>query len=91
MKKVKYHNWSVDEKAFKKADPEKYKIWQLEQAINYGTDYKISKKEIKKNWSRIKENIDPYKKRYLEFILWQKQYLLPDKLNFWNWSIKTRE
>ena len=32
------YNWSVDEKAMKKADPEKYEIWRLEQMVNYGTE-----------------------------------------------------
>ena len=30
------YNWSVDEKNFKKEDPQGYKIWKLEQLINYG-------------------------------------------------------
>ena len=28
------YNWSVDEKKFKKEDPEGYKIWKLEQGKN---------------------------------------------------------
>jgi len=30
------YNWSVDEKKFKKEDPKAYKIWRIQQMINYG-------------------------------------------------------
>ena len=30
------YNWSVDEKKFKKEDPEGYRLWRLVQLINYG-------------------------------------------------------
>lgn len=80
-----YNNWSIDEKKFKKEDPEEYKIWRLEQMINYGLDEgKIKKKEIKKYWERIKDQLDPYKKRLIEFLLWKKLYSLPNNLTFWN-------
>ena len=63
------HNWSVDEKAFKKADPEGYKIWRIQQLINYGLDgEKLSKKEVKKYWDRF--YLDTNTKKYLEFLLW---------------------
>jgi hypothetical protein len=62
------YNWSVDEKAFKKADPEGYKIWRLEQMINFGLNgKKLNKKELKKYWDKLQ--IDPAKKRFLSFLL----------------------
>lgn len=67
------YNWSVDEEKFKKEDPERYKIWKLEQMINYGLDKeKLKEKEVKKFWSKIKDRIDPHKKLLLEFLLWEK-------------------
>ena len=83
------YNWSVDEKAFKKKDPKGYKLWRLEQLINYGLDgEKLNEKEVKKAWPKIKEQLDPYKKRALEFFLWGKLYSLPNNLTFWNVSQK---
>lgn len=67
------YNWSVDEKAFKKTDPQGYKIWRLVQTINYGAaGEKISEKLVKKHWAKIKHRLDPHKKLLLEFLLWQK-------------------
>jgi len=84
------YNWSTDEKAFKKKDPQRYKLWTLEQLINYGLDgEKLNEKEVKKAWPKIKEQLDPYKKRALEFFLWGKLYSLPNNLTFWNVSQKT--
>ena len=39
-------NWSVDEKQLKQY-PEKYKLWKMEQLINYGLDEdeKLGKKD----------------------------------------------
>lgn len=65
------YNWSVDLKELKK-DKEKYKIWRLEQLINYGLNgEKISKKDLKKYWNKI--NIDKDRRRFLEMILWEKK------------------
>lgn len=62
------HNWSIDTANFKKKS-EKYKIWKLEQQVNFGlNNEKISKKDIKKNWNNI--TIDPARKKFLSFILW---------------------
>lgn len=53
------YNWSTDEEKFKKEDPEGDRVWRLTQLINYGLDgEKLSKSEIKKNWSKIKEKVD---------------------------------
>lgn len=68
------YNWSVDEKKFKREDPEGYQIWRLEQMINYGTvGERLDKTSVIKYWSRIKDRIDPYYRRYLEFLLWPKR------------------
>jgi len=68
------YNWSVDEKKFKKEDPEGYKIWKLEQMINYGEPgEKLDKKLVKKYWNKIREKIDPAYREFLEFLLWPKR------------------
>jgi hypothetical protein len=79
------YNWSIDEKKFKKEDPEGYRIWQLEQMINYGLRReKLNKKEIKKIWPKIKHRLDPHKKLLLEFFLWGKIPSLHQfKKDFW--------
>lgn len=61
-----YH-WSVDVEHLKKF-PEKYKIWRLEQLINFGLrEEKIDPAELKKYFNQL--HIDPAKKKYLEFLL----------------------
>lgn len=81
------YNWSTDEKKFKKENPEGYRIWRLTQLINYGLDgEKLDRKELKKDWPKIKDNLDPYAKRAMEFLLWGKVYSLPNNLSFWNLS-----
>lgn len=83
------HNWSIDEKKFKKENPKEYKLWRLTQLINYGLDKeKLNAEEIRKNWANIKERIDPYKARAIEYLLWGKLYSLPNNLTFWNLSVK---
>lgn len=69
------YNWSIDEKTFKKADPEAYKIWKLEQMINYGLgEEKIDKKLVKRYWKKL--FMDEATRKYLQFLLW------PQKLRF---------
>lgn len=66
------YNWSVDEKKFKKENPEGYKIWRLEQMINYGLGgEKLNKKLVKKYWRIL--FMDPLTKKYLKFLLWPKK------------------
>ncbi len=61
-------NWSTDTTQLKK-NLEQYKIWKLEQMINFGLDKeKISKKELKKYWNQLA--LDPARKKYLSFLLW---------------------
>lgn len=60
-------NWSNTIEKFDKKT-EQYKIWRLEQLINFGLDgEKISRVLLKKYLSSL--NIDESKKRYLEFLL----------------------
>src|SRR3990170_2543573 len=41
-------NWSIDEKKFKKENPEEYRLWRLTQLINYGLDgEKLDREEVK--------------------------------------------
>ena len=79
------YNWSIDEKKFKNEDPEGYKIWKLEQMINYGLGgERLREGEIKKFWLKIKDRLDPHKKLLLEFFLWKKIPSLPQfKKDFW--------
>jgi hypothetical protein len=68
------YNWSVDEKKFKKEDPKAYKIWRIQQMINYGlAGEKLDEKEVRKYWKKIKDKIDPQYRRYLEILLWKKK------------------
>jgi hypothetical protein len=68
------YNWSIDEKQFKKADPEGYKIWRLEQTINYGmAGEKISEQAVRKHWKKIKNNLDPFYQEFLELLLWPQK------------------
>lgn len=71
------YNWSVDEEQMKKADPEGYKIWRLEQMINWGLGgEKLKEKLVRKYWSKL--FMDESTRRYLEFLLWDK---FPNKLH----------
>ena len=65
------YNWSTDEEAMKKADPQGYEIWRLEQMINYGLDgEKLSEAKLRQYWQVLKDRIDPASREYLEFLLW---------------------
>ncbi len=65
------YNWSVDTKFLRKF-PEKYRIWRLEQLINFGLgSEKIDKKELTENFDQLE--IDPAKKKYLKFVLFQER------------------
>ena len=60
-------NWSVDEETLKK-DPARYRLWRLEQLINFGLDgEKLDAEELKKALPNL--TVDPAKKRYLQFLL----------------------
>ncbi len=65
-----YYNWSVDPKRLKK-DKDAWQKWRLEQMINFGLrGGRLSKRLLIKYWPQL--NLDPAKKRYLEFLLWEK-------------------
>ena len=80
------YNWShIDEEAMKREDPEKYRLWRLTQMINYDLQgEKLDRKEVMDLWSEIKGEIDPYRRRSMEFLLWGKRYSLPTNLTLWN-------
>lgn len=66
------YNWSVDEKKFKKENPEGYKIWRLEQMINWGLGgEKLDEKLVRKYWEKL--FMDSLTKKYFEFLLWSKK------------------
>jgi len=66
------YNWSVDENYLKKF-PKKYRLWRLEQMLSYGLDgQKIKKKEIIKKWDLLKNRLDPQRRRFIEFLLWNR-------------------
>ena len=59
------YNWSTDTPTLKK-NPEKYKIWRLEQLINFGLgNEKLSIFDLKKYWGKL--DIDPRRKNVLTF------------------------
>ncbi|KKP38278.1 MAG: hypothetical protein UR28_C0019G0033 [Candidatus Peregrinibacteria bacterium GW2011_GWF2_33_10] len=65
------YNWSTDTQVLKK-NPSKFAIWKLEQQINFGlNNEKIDKSKLKKYFNKL--NIDKDRKKYLEFLLCQKQ------------------
>ncbi len=63
---------AVDEKAFKKANPEKYQVWKLEQMINWGLGgEKLDEVFARKYWGQL--FLDPIKKKCLAFLSWPAQ------------------
>ena len=66
------YNWSVDEKAFKRADPKGYQIWRLEQMINWGLGgEKLDEGLVRKYWTKL--FMDKPTREYLEFLLWPRK------------------
>lgn len=86
-------NWSTDEEKMKKENPAAWRRWRLIQLIDFGLDdgEKLDKKEVIENWPKIKNEIDPYKKRLIEFLIWGKLYSLPPNLTCWNWHPTMQE
>ena len=86
------YNWShIDEEEMKRKNPENYRRWRLIQMINFDLQgEKLDKKEVKKLWPEIKDEIDPYRRRVIEFLLWGKIYSLPTNIRFWNERAKSR-
>lgn len=78
------YNWSVDEEKFQKNNPKNYQLWRLSQLINHGLDgEKLSKKEIKKYWPKLKAIIKPEESELMEFFLWGKRYSRQTRKFFW--------
>jgi len=66
------YNWSVDEKQFREADPEGYRIWKIEQMVNWGLNgEKLDERMLKKYWDKL--FLDPVKRSYLQFLLWPEK------------------
>jgi len=62
------YNWSTDTKELEK-NPDKYKIWGLEQLINFGLGgKKLKSGDVKKYWKKLK--LDPKRRKVLKFWLW---------------------
>lgn len=79
------YSWSTDEVKMKKKYPEKYEGWKLVQNINHGSDnIKINKSQLVDLWPTIFQELDIYKRRLLEYLIWGNQYSLPTKVNFWS-------
>ncbi|OGD62985.1 hypothetical protein A3A84_03390 [Candidatus Collierbacteria bacterium RIFCSPLOWO2_01_FULL_50_23] len=64
------YNWSTDTKKLRQ-DRQKYSLWKLENLINFGLNKaKISRKSLIKNLPKL--DLDPKKKRFLDFLLKSK-------------------
>ncbi|MBI3956223.1 hypothetical protein HY339_03110 [Candidatus Gottesmanbacteria bacterium] len=85
------YNWShIDEAAMKKADPEKYRLWRIAAIIEADcTDEKLDRQEVKAAWPHIKDEIDPWTRRAIEYVLWGTTSSLPANLTWWNKRPKT--
>lgn len=63
-------NWSTDTTKFKTREDKI--IWELEQMINFGLGgSRLDRKALKKYWNKL--NLDPDRKRFIEFALWNKK------------------
>lgn len=84
-------NWNTDEEQLKKNHPKEYKLWRLTQLINYGLEgEKLDEKEVRAVWPKIKDRLNPDKRKVIEFYIWNKSWrpepgLLPDRSNYWSW------
>jgi len=64
------YNWNTNTATLKQ-DTEKFKIWGLEQAINFGLNgVKIDKKEVKKYFSKL--TLDPSRAKFIQLLLNEK-------------------
>jgi hypothetical protein len=65
------YNWNIDINQLKKSR-EKYEIWKLEQMVNFGLDgEKLEINLLKKYWGKL--DLDPKRRKVLEFWIWEKQ------------------
>ena len=61
------YNWSTDEKELSRHE-EDFKLWQLEQKINFGLgSEKLKTKDLEKYWRRL--NIDPHRRKFLDLLI----------------------
>jgi len=61
------YNWSVDEDKLK-ANPAAYRLWRLEQMINFGLgDERLRRSDLLKYWPKLK--IDPARQKFLRLLL----------------------
>ncbi|MBU0570147.1 hypothetical protein KKB40_05230 [Patescibacteria group bacterium] len=82
-------NWNTDASKF--GSPKEKRLWELSQMINYGLDgEKLSEKELKENWEDLKALLDIGRARMLEYLIWGKIYLLPNRSKFWNLPHETK-
>jgi hypothetical protein len=66
------YNWNTDTSKWNKST-DSYKIWRLEQLINFGLNgQKLDLKLTKKYWPRLQ--IDKFRKKFLELLIWPKQF-----------------
>ena len=66
------HNWNTNTSNWNKKS-DSFKIWQLNQTINFGLNKtKLNLPEVRKYWKKL--DLDPYRKKFLEFILWPNQF-----------------
>lgn len=64
------YNWGVDTTRLK-INTKDHQKWETEQLINFGLNgKKISRGFLKKNFNIL--NLDPSKKDFLSFLIWQK-------------------
>lgn len=64
------YNWNTNTAELKKK-PEEFRIWRLEQSINFGLNgKKLSKKELKETFRKLK--LDPHRGKFIQLILNEK-------------------
>jgi len=85
-------HWSVKSQKYAKTNPKAYQIWHTINQINNGLteNETLNSKIIFEEWDTIKPELDPYKARAVEYLLWGKRSSLPTNLNFWSWLGKSQ-
>ena len=69
-------NWNTDTSKF--STPDEKRVWELQQMIEYGFDGEtVKKEEFLFYWPRLRDTINPVKRRLFELVLWNKIYSLP--------------
>lgn len=66
------YNWYTDTSNWNRKSPT-FQIWKLEQLINFGLNgERLDFKLTRKYWPKL--NLDPYRKKFMELLLWPKQF-----------------